>query len=387
MFMKYLGVDADRAGLFLRMKQNFSIYLGLVFAALLIWPAAAGAQARDVFSVSSVPVDARAANELAAKSSGIARGQHDALRILFERLTLKDDHDRLPALDERGLTALLRDFSVDREKFGGGRYIASLTVRFKAEGVRQILGDAEIPFAETPSRPVLVLPVFQTAGSTVLWDGTNPWFAAWLRLGRIDGLLPLLLPVGDLSDISALSAEGAVLGERRELSEISLRYGSGEVMVVVASLAIDQTDGKMRVEIATSRYGGNSNDQTVFRRFEAKAESSRDALLFDAAVTLSGEAVEGWKRDNLLERSVEQRVSVIVPFGGLGEWLSIRKRLETIAALKAINVLSLSIERAEIAISYLGNADQLRLAMAQSNLELLYAAKTATWTLRSKASR
>ncbi len=369
------------------MNKTLVLYVGALLCLLVASNSPVKAQARDIFSVAGVVVDARAADELAAKSSGIARGQHDALRILFERLTLKDDHDRLPSPDDRALTGLLRDFSVDREKFGGGRYLASLTVRFRAKEVRRVLDDAGIPFAETASRPVLVLPVFQTAGATVLWDDTNPWFGAWSRLRKIDGLLPLLLPVGDLSDISSISAEDAVLGEKRQLLEIARRYGAGEVMVIVASLAIDQSNGMLRVEIAKSRFGGNSSDQTVFRRFEAKADSDRDALLDDTAKLLSQEAVEAWKRDNLLERSVQQRIVVRVPIRNLSEWLSVRKRLGSISALRQIDVVQLAIDKAEIGISYLGNADQLRLAMAQSNLSLEYSAETAIWTLRSETGR
>jgi hypothetical protein len=345
------------------------------------------AQARDIFSVSGVAVNAQADDELAAKSDGIARAEIDSFRILLERLTLRRDHDRLPDLDRKAVTALLRDFSVDREKFGGGRYIASLTMRFKAEAIRKILRDADIPFAETASRPVLVLPVFQTVSSTVLWEDTNPWFAAWSRVGRRDGLQPYILPVGDLTDVAAISAEEAVLGGARNLSDVAARYGASETMVVVASLVVDQSFGVLRVEVATSRFGGNSNDQTEFRRFEAKADTARDELLNLAANSVAREAEDSWKQRNILEGSVEQRIVISVPFEKLADWLSIRKRLGGIAAVKEFSVRQLSIDRAQLALSYLGSTDQLRLAMTQSNLNLQYAADKAVWTLLSVPSR
>lgn len=367
-------------------RNQISLFCGLAVAMMLL-AVPAYTQGRETFSVASVAVDARAADEFAAKSNGIAQAQKDALRILFERLTLADDHDRLPDIDNQKVTGLLRDFSVDREKFGGGRYVASLTIRFKADGVRKALRDADISFAETASQPVLVLPVFQTAGSTILWDDANPWFAAWSRVGRVDGLLPLLFPVRDLSDVSVLSAEEAVLGERGKLSEIGDRYSAGEVMVVVAALSVDQADGILRLEVATTRYGGNSDDQTVFRRFQAETGETRDGLLLKAAKMLTDEAVEGWKRDNLLERNVEQRIAIRVPLRGLGDWLKIRAQIDSLAALKTVELRRLSVDQAEIEIVYLGNADQLRLAMAQRDLELSYAAETASWTLRPEKGR
>lgn len=293
----------------------------------------------------------------------------------------------MPDIEPRALTALVRDFSVDREKFGGGRYIASLTVRFKAEPIRKVLRDADIRFAETASRPVLVLPIFQTAGATVLWEDTNPWFAAWSRLGTRDGLQPLLLPVGDLSDVATISAEEAVLGDVNRLSEIAARYDAAEVLVVVASLTVDQAFGLLRLEAATSRSGGSGSGQTEFRRFEAKADSARNMLLDEAAVSIARDAEDNWKQKNILERSVEQTIAVHVPFGSLGDWLSIRKRLAGIAAVKDLAVLRLSVDRAEVELAYIGSADQLRLAMAQSNLELQYEAEQARWTLQSESGR
>ena len=362
---------------------------GLIAAfALLVTATSAGfAQGRDIFSVSGVVVDARADNEFAAKSAGIAQGETDAFRILLERLTLQRDHDRLPDLDRKTVTGLIRDFSVDTEKFGGGRYIATLTVRFKSDAVRKVLRDTDIPFAETASRPVLVLPVFQTAGATALWEDTNPWFAAWSRLGRRDGLQPLLLPVGDLSDVAVISAEEAVLGDRPKLLEIADRYGAAETMIVVASLIVDQTFGLLRVEVATSRVGKNSNDQTVFRRFEAQASGSRDMLLDQAAKSIAGEAEGGWKQQNIFERGVEQRIVVRIPIGSLGDWLSIRKRLDGIAAVKELSVMQLSVNRVDVELAYLGSADQLRVSMAQTELDLKYAADKAVWTLHSGTGR
>src|SRR3546814_4399241 len=85
---------------------------------------------------SSDLVDQRAENNLSAKSRGIAEGQRMALRILLERITLRDDHDRLPEIDDKLAMRTVRDFSVAHEKIGGGHYIASLTVRFNPEEVR-----------------------------------------------------------------------------------------------------------------------------------------------------------------------------------------------------------------------------------------------------------
>ncbi len=357
----------------------FAASVALISAVFPAW-----GQSGDVFSVSGVTVDARAADELLAKSSGIARAQRTALRMLFERLTLRDDHDRLPEVDNSTVSEILRDFSIDDERFGGGHYLATLTVRFKPAGVRAQLTGAGVPFAETASRPILILPVFQTAASTLLWADDNPWFAAWTRLRRADGLLPLIIPVGDLADVSDVSADQAVLGESEKLSAIAKRYGARSTIVMVATLGVSKVDGALSLEVAASRYGVDQTDQTTFRRFVGKPGTSRDALFLDTANALVEEAEESWKRGNLLERNIEQWIAVGIPLSGLENWLAIRKRLRAIAGLKKFIVTRLSVDRADVEFLYLGKSEQLRLAMAQSDLELVYAPENATWTLRYK---
>jgi hypothetical protein len=86
----------------------------------------------------------------------------------------------------------VRDFSVAREKASSVRYIARLNYRFKADEVRDLLRAYNVPFAETPSRPVVVLPVYEIGASAVLWDEPNPWRQQWNAKDEPQGLVPLI---------------------------------------------------------------------------------------------------------------------------------------------------------------------------------------------------
>ena len=341
------------------------------------------AQAVDVFTVRSVPVDARAADELTAKSVGIAAGQKSAFNGLLRRLTLQADHDRLPSVDDKAVTQLVRDYSIEGEKFGGGRYIASLTARFKPDGVRSLLRRAEIPFAETASQPILVLPVFQTAGASSLWDDPNPWYTAWAGLPRSDGLLPLVIPVGDLSDVAVIGAEQAVQGQAERLIEIGSKYDARNVMVVTATLRISPGNGALALETLSSVYHDGEARQTTIRRFDSVPGQSRDDLLAGAAAALSVEANESWKRENLLDEGSASNMAVRVPLSGLDNWLDIRGKLRGIAGMKEVAVDRLSTSMAELRLSFTGSPSQFRLALAQHDLDLQYDLQEAAWTIRS----
>src|SRR3546814_14129842 len=121
----------------------------------------------------------------------------------------------------------VRDFSVAHEKIGGGHYIASLTVRFNPEEVRQLLRARDIPYAETVSRPVLVLPVYVAAGAARLWDGPNPWFDAWAAQPPAEGLQPFTVPLGDLSDLRTVIGQQAMAHDHARPGPEQKRGGVG----------------------------------------------------------------------------------------------------------------------------------------------------------------
>ncbi len=359
----------------------FSFRLIVVLAAFSAAFPAMSAE-NDVYTVRDVVVDAQAADELSAKSAGIAGAQHSALRILLERITLRDDFDRLPEVATEALSQLVRNYAIDAEKFGGGRYLARLTVRFKPNGVRALLGDAGIPFAATVSRPVLVLPVFQNAGAISLWDEPNPWFAAWSRLSLRDSLLPLTLPVGDLSDVVVIGAEQAVRGVKARLAKIAAKYDTRGVLVMAATLRADPGGGALLLTVTSASFGGDRKEWTRVRKFRIAAGDSLDTMFRDAARAVADEALESWKQANLLDQESGRRMRVSIPLRSLKGWLNIRSRMRKIAGVKRIDMSQLSIDWAEVEVFYFGQPDQLRLAMAQSGLALKYLPESAIWILQ-----
>ena len=101
-------------------------------AALWLVVAAPGAFAASdrVFTVKYVGVDVTARTAARARSLAIAEGQREALDRLFARLTLREDKDRLPLLDDTSVINLVSGLEFDDEKTSSKRYLANMTVRF-----------------------------------------------------------------------------------------------------------------------------------------------------------------------------------------------------------------------------------------------------------------
>tara|TARA_Y100001934_G_scaffold237210_1_gene289195 strand:- start:136 stop:1251 length:1116 start_codon:yes stop_codon:yes gene_type:complete len=354
--------------------------VAVLFVATSIVPAAA--DILSLYTVSDIAVDERSTDELAAKNRGIELAQQAALQKLLEKITLRDHFDRLPDIDAAVVQRTIRDYAITEEKFGGGRYVAKLSVRFKRRAVRELLRARKVPIAETVSRSVLVLPVYRAAGSILLWDEPNPWFNAWANRPSPTGLLPLTVPLGDYSDVAVISANQALNGSEEHLAAIAKKYGTIGTLVTVAELVVDPRSGSPTIEISMSRFGKADAGRTFVRSFSGSAEQGVDKLLADAVEALIIRAEEDWKRDNLQRATGQQQLSIVVPLTSLSSWLMIRERMMRVSPIIDILLVRLSVKEALIDLKYSGGPDQLRLSMAQSDLDLEFVRDRGGYVLR-----
>lgn len=370
-----LGVSPGAGMPLTRERRARALHAAAVFGfalALAVAPAGGAATAQDVFEVSGVAVDVTAETAAAARARALASGEQRAFEILLDRLTLKSDIDRLPVLSAADRAELVQDLSVADEKTSAVRYLAELTFRFKPREVRQLLRDLAIDFAETPSKPVLVLPVYRAAGVVVLWDDPNPWREAWRGMGGPDasaGLVPMELPAGDLADIAAIGAEQAAAGDRARLKALSRRHGTGDVIVALAELAA-APGGAPSISITVNRYGDSVSEQAIVTGVTGRPGEAVEAVLRRAAARIADEIEDRWKADNLLQFERSEIVAVVLPIKSLGDWVTARSRLGRVAVVDRVDLVLLSRDEARLNIQYLGDIDQLALALAQADLSL-----------------
>lgn len=335
---------------------------------------------RDVYTVSGVAVDETAETAAAAREQALAAGHRAAFARLLARLVPRAMRQNMPVLDARQIAPLVLSFGIDEEKTSNVRYLAKLTFRFRRGEVREFVRQSGAQLAETRSKPVLVLPVFNDAGALSLWDEPNPWFAAWKTIPTADGLVPMRLPAGDLADIRDVSAEQAAHAEEEPLAAIADRYGVSGVIVARAALAFDSGSGRRSIEVSTNFSGVSFGERTAVRSFAFEEGETLEAATVRAARALFVQIEEDWKRDNLLRFDRPNALIAVVSLTGLGEWVDIRSRLREVAFLRQAQLVSASRERMTVRLNYYGDAEQLRVALAQRDLVLERG--PVNWTLR-----
>lgn len=342
---------------------------------------AAGAQTFDRFTVSDIAIDATADTAIEARGIALANGQRDAFEQLVRRLTLREYYPQIPRLDNAGIATIVQGIQIGEEKTSSKRYLAKLTVRFKQDSIRGLLRGRGIPFSETPSKPLLVLPIYEAAGARNLWDDPNPWWAAWEARARQASVVPFVIPIGDLADVRTLGANQALSGDSKSLAALYKRYQVEDILVAHAVLRQDLAAGIPRLTVTMHRHGPDDNS-VVVESFSGVSRTMVDVLLERAANEVAAKIEEGWKRLTLLRFDDEGRLSARIPLSDLSDWVAVRSRLSDAAEISRIEILEISREAAQVALHYFGSPQQLAVSLAQRDLDLVE--EEGYWLVRLK---
>ncbi|HTI85371.1 MAG TPA: DUF2066 domain-containing protein [Alphaproteobacteria bacterium] len=345
------------------------IALALLIASPVLLASSAFA-ADEVFTVANVPVDATAATAAQARERALQEGQRRAFQHLLQRLTPASERGRLPQPSDTVIADLVRDFEIAGEKTSTVRYIAALTVRFQPDDIRALLHQSGVPFSETPSKPVLVLPIVESSQGQVLSETTD-WYAAWAKFVPGDGLVPFILP-GNADEVAAvIPPNQASAANQRVLTDLANRSGAGSVLVAVAR-EHPGANGQVAADVSAVRFGAGVGEETFVAPFAPQAgDSTPTAALDRAVIATTGQIEESWKKSSLLRFDSSLRsIAARVPLGDMGALVAVERGLDGLAPIRRVDILRIGRDEAEIRLSFIGDEDQLKLLLAQRDLSL-----------------
>lgn len=354
-------------------------WLPIVMIAVLI-PAVAHAQGdAGVFRVSGIEVDATAADAVTAQQQALAEGQAEGLQRLLRRLVPAEEHARLPVPSPSSVERYVQNFEITSEELSRTRYLATLTVSYDPDAVRELLQAESLGFAETPSAPVLVLPLWQSPDGLRLWPDDNPWWQAWADHLDPERLLRLILPLGDVEDMVTLTPTQAEAGEPGPMTALAARYGAGDVLAITATPLAGAEATQPTIEVTMRRIGGveQTNPSETVR---GAVGQSQDELLASAVVGLQDQLDERWKSANLLRFDQAGIMVVDIPITKLADWVQISDGLETLPEVNQVEIATFARGNVRAQIRYIG--DQLRLEQAFARLGLGLSREGERWLLR-----
>ena len=361
-----------------------------MIAGLGFLPAGVNAQTSgsELFLVERVAVDATGDTTEIARGLAFTQGQRQALSTLLDRLGVSAGQIDPQSLSEAELSGLVQSFQVVNERTSPGHYVGELTYQFRPEAVRSMLRDDGVGFADTVSRPVVVVPVYRDGADVRLWEGTNAWHEAWLGAPMAQGTVPMLVPYGDLQDVTAINQGQAIAGDSAPLEAIADVHRAGGAMVVLAEPqpqalsvtvtphAVDWLPGHTVLTI-----DGDPTDPSVLQRAVAETIARVEGHWQSATLTpgVAGVPATGPLPDGsgggsavppMPSAQGGAELVVVVPIARREDWFLVQQRMAQVPTVASARVVSLSIREATVRLSYSGTQEQLRLALAQYGLSL-----------------
>ncbi|MEO5345720.1 MAG: DUF2066 domain-containing protein [Magnetococcus sp. YQC-9] len=264
----------------------------------------------------------------AMHEAGVAQAQRDGLQRLFKRLLSGAEREAR----KEYLSTLAKDAKrltertvVRSTKQVGDRLNMSVDLQFSRKELSAALTKENIPYTEA-AYPVVVPIAPEERGegaSTLLWKGLP-------NAGRDFGV-QVILPLGDLEDLTQLNWEKGLKGDAEVLNWAAGRYGAGEIWLAKAVVTPVSGGKGAKVKLVASLTVARPNvAPIVYQVSEEKGGTSveevSNALYPAVAAKLVGQAVERWVSDHVVlpgsRHVVRMRVMHDVQVARLGEFLA-----------------------------------------------------------------
>ncbi|RUO97266.1 DUF2066 domain-containing protein [Hyphomicrobium sp.] len=362
-----------------------------VAIAILVWMGAAGldvapARAADpdvAFTVANYPVEATAANAVAAKDQALADGQQAAFKSLLKRLVPVTAYKQLTRVENAKVADLVSGLSVRSERNSSTAYIANLDYSFDSNGVRSLLSGQGIPFVDQQAPQLTVVTVLLQGNPPAATSDTGLWRRAWSGLDLTHTLTPIA--VKDLKPtIKTDTVQALMSGQDSALQKLKAEYGSGLVV-----LAIAEPDLPAK-KVTVTLVGSDAVGGLLLKRAYRINDNDLDYASQLAAVVSLG-IIEGrWKaiKAGIGEATASSNpaggapvwaastggsgedVTLTAEFASSDQWDLIRSQLLDMPGVDALNIGSVSDRSAGISLKYPGGATSLATALGPKGFSL-----------------
>ncbi len=351
------------------MAASYKLFL-IILTILLVNFCRLSEAADSAFIIDRVQVDVTADNAADAREKAFEQAQLAAFRMLAGRLLPERDLAGFEPPSVDVVSALVEDFEVLDEQLSHIRYIGTYKFRFRERAVSDFFSNKGVAHTEVSSKPVLVIPFYQWGSRNLLWSEENPWLSAWKESSSRRGLVPVVVPIGDLQDITDISEEKALSSDWSRIGSMRERYGAGEIIVLLAvpQWSREGQVASLRIDVYTLE--GSSPSYASSFDFERRGGEPEGSMYERAAATIREKLQEIWKNMTVADPRQTNEVKVRVRFGSVDEWVATRAALDGIKMLDEMRVESLNPREAFVRIRFRGDESRLRLALSQKDLIL-----------------
>ncbi len=329
----------------------FVVTLGFIFAGDVV--------AKPLFEA-DVNVDVTADNVVEAKKQAMNKARRDALNEVLLSISSNQSVQELDKLNDNQIQHFIAGVMVLMEKSSNVRYIADLRVTVNEDVLKAYMAENNLPMIVGEEQTILVVPLLEQADGTLdLWSDANFWRQAFV--GRRDvrkGNLILHDIDKNLGNITAVEANRFYDMTDAEFGELSSFNNVENIYVLKYSLK----DGKVYVKSFPSREIAE-----VIIVENATPQDMIDAVLPFFKDVKKAAKLENWHDD---DKIVNQKVDAVYSYSKLGEWLTLKRFLETNSQVKDVQVVSMANGKVHFSFIYNGVWEKLQANLALRGYKL-----------------
>ena len=352
-------------------------FLFIALALVLAVPQRALAYDSSLFVVEGVKVDVTADDAVSAQEQAFEQAQLQAFKILANRMVAEGDITNMADPDANTIASMIKDYEVSNEKISAVRYVGEYTFHFDPKAMGNYFSISGVQYTDTKSKPLLVLPVFQTNGKTTIWGPENLWLKTWASTQFGATLVPMEVPIGDLDDVADINDDNALRFERKSLDRMLLRYNAREaaIMIAVPDRALSELTeeqpaaGNLRISI----YRTDRGSAEYVSDFVLQAQNGQSVkALYEQAVLHGLQALQkNWKKRTAASAAQSQYFYVRMPVDNLSELVEAQSVLRTLPGLTNISIVSVKPVEARLLLTFRGDETRLREALRSGSSYLL----------------
>jgi hypothetical protein len=298
-----------------------------------------------------------------ARDEAVIDAQGHAFYKVLRRIVVDGDEVPLPDVSDKEIAKLVHSFEINNEVIGDDSYSADVTVSLRKVKVQHFVAEHNLPLKGAVVDPVLVLPIFSDGTNSILWEESNYWRLAWLKVLQEDSSLPIILPNGDEDDRRIVTTGELIQGNKQVLIAMADKYQVSNVVLAEANFSdyfIDVTLSAMDVENFPDK-------KNMYNRL---LNETLPGFLFSSAHD-SANTIKRLLKKGVLPRVEYSRLKVFVPVDGLKDWLKVKRKIGALGMIKPLNIIELKADQVIVELYYSSGFKEFLRFLAKNSVLLV----------------
>ncbi len=322
------------------------------------------AQSQNPYAVNDVIVNASGKSPTQARINAVNAGQRNAFIILLNRLGI--DENFAASLQDDAISDMVASQQILDEKIAGNNYSATLNLTFSESFVKHYLGNKIGTKDVAKQDSYLVIPVKIIKNQPLIWEENNDWKLAWENVLKNNKISTIKLLKGDVEDIGSFNAS-TINDANFSNFEAALNKYKVDALVL-AYFEFDAIENKVNIDLKTIRKFQTNQIRLDFVNVN---QLSMTDLVNKVAGKTADYLTSIEKNDNKTSAaSGSAAINIDVLISDLGDWITVKNKLENSNIISGLKVNSISKDLVKINVTYNNNNGDIINFFAKYNLFL-----------------